>query len=131
MKISGKEEANMHEMIIFINAVGQNFAFARKICKSMSDFKQKDKKPLSKEELGFIKSVNDFYKKERANISFDALECFGIDNKDSKVSFVKKAMKDMDNPRNSDYLYAKEIYVPALKMENGVDFEEKALIKGD
>ena len=58
------------------------------------------------------------------------LDCLSLEAGEKK-DYKRKNMKDLKNPGNADFIYATGIYVPALKTEDGSDYERKAIVKGD
>lgn len=98
---------------------------------SLSDYKSAHIECLTEDEIKLINVINDYYRKvDKKYEEFVALDCLGLDVQE-KVSFDRKKMRDINNPRGNDFVSAVEIYVPALYMENGGDIEKKALIKGE
>ena len=131
MGISLNESLSIKDAITLANNIGKGFTFARKVVEQLSDYKSEHIECLTENEIKLINAINDYYRKiDKKYEEFVALDCLGLDVQE-KVSFDRKKMRDMNNPRGNDFVSAVEIYVPALYMENGGDIEKKALIKGE
>ena len=133
MGIESSTDLTIKNALVLANTIGQEFAFARKVYSELSKYKAIKQEVLKPEEIRLIKAINQFYKttyKEEKYQSFDVLDCLGLDENE-KVEFDRKSMRDLVDSRNTDFVDAVGIYVPALRRENGIDLEEKALIKGD
>lgn len=131
MGISLNESLSIKDAITLANNIGKGFTFARKVVEQLSDYKSAHIECLTEDEIKLINVINDYYRKvDKKYEEFVALDCLGLDVQE-KVSFDRKKMRDINNPRGNDFVSAVEIYVPALYMENGGDIEKKALIKGE
>ena len=131
MGISLNESLSIKDAITLANNIGKGFTFARKVVEQLSDYKSAHIECLTENEIKLINVINDYYRKvDKKYEEFVALDCLGLDVQE-KVSFDRKKMRDINNPRGNDFVSAVKIYVPALYMENGGDIEKKALIKGE
>ena len=131
MGISLNESLSIKDAITLANNIGKGFTFARKVVEQLSDYKSAHIESLTENEIKLINVINDYYRKvDKKYEEFVALDCLGLDVQE-KVSFDRKKMRDINNPRGNDFVSAVKIYVPALYMENGGDIEKKALIKGE
>ena len=131
MRISLNESLSIKDAITLANNIGKGFTFARKVVEQLSDYKSAHIECLTENEIKLINVINDYYRKvDKKYEEFVALDCLGLDVQE-KVSFDRKKMRDINNPRGNDFVSAVKIYVPALYMENGGDIEKKALIKGE
>ena len=131
MGISLNESLSIKDAITLANNIGKGFTFARKVVEQLSDYKSAHIECLTENEIKLINVINDYYRKvDKKYEELVALDCLGLDVQE-KVSFDRKKMRDINNPRGNDFVSAVKIYVPALYMENGGDIEKKALIKGE
>ena len=131
MGITSTKSLSIKDSIVLANYIGRGFFFARKIVEHMTEYKKVNTERLTSDEISLIHAINEYYKKaDDKNNEIDALDCLGLDIKE-KVKYDRKKMRDIREPRNTDFVEAVEMYVPALYMENGGDIEKKALIKGE
>ena len=116
MGISLNESLSIKDAITLANNIGKGFTFARKVVEQLSDYKSAHIECLTEDEIKLINVINDYYRKvDKKYEEFVALDCLGLDVQE-KVSFDRKKMRDINNPRGNDFVSAVEIYVPALYM---------------
>ena len=110
MGISLNESLSIKDAITLANNIGKGFTFARKVVEQLSDYKSEHIECLTENEIKLINAINDYYRKiDKKYEEFVALDCLGLDVQE-KVSFDRKKMRDMNNPRGNDFVSAVEIW---------------------
>ena len=136
LEIQDAQNITIHDALAIANLVGRDFSFADLIYNTISTYQkqraeEKIANALTATEMEFIQAINSYYKSlydEEFIQEFDVLDCLGFET-DSKVSFDRKSMRDLYNNRNTDFLDAVELYVPAFRKTKD-EITYKAYIKG-
>lgn len=132
MGIPMAENITRANILKYINAFAGGVNMARIIYNSLyEDKKEITKQPITAEERRLIDGINNFYKANYGG-NFEenkVLDCLGITG-DNEVKFDQKNMRDLDQPRNPNYVKAEQIFVPLLRADNGIDVAKPAIIRG-
>ena len=129
--VSEDRDLSVAEVIKLTNLIGNDFSLARNIYVTLEKYKSSHNEFLTSDEISFINAVNEMYSSREKNpCNYVVLDCLSLENNQEK-EFNRKIMKDLTKARSTDFVLAKGIYVPALRTEEGNDYERKAIVKGD
>ena len=129
--VSEDRDLSVAEVIKLTNLIGNDFSLARNIYVTLEKYKSSLNEFLTSDEISFINAVNEMYSSREKNpCNYVVLDCLSLENNQEK-EFNRKIMKDLTKARSTDFVLAKGIYVPALRTEEGNDYERKAIVKGD
>ncbi len=127
--ISGNNDISPFELVKFISSFGLSIDMPRYIYNSMAAYKKDNEQPITEDEKNLINVINQFYK-DQYGFEFDVLDCLGLTGT-NKVKFDRRKMVYLPNRKNTDLVYADNIYVPLLYSANGKDIAGQAMIKGN